>query len=391
VTDAARLKVWVGTDSVGSLETSRARYLFSYAPDCPAVRFVSLTMPVRRESYVWHELHPVFQAGLPEGAWGGHLMARLERQGRWRPMDQLALWGAGSGRLSTSPEGATETSPPALRGLAGCMTAQDARLELAARVENFLERQGLEPEPAQVAFCPAVSDANYHYRPASPARPQERRVESWCFRVARRAGMDVPAAELARDGRVLRLARSDGAAGARHGREDLAVLQGLGSRQRYAGDAWRLVSAAAAFVAPVTRISIRRELFRRLALAARLGDRSVSLRHFALIYDTAESARLAPCEALCTSDLTPEPVAGPAPLLPGGEEFRPARGVWRRFAAHCGLAQREAQAILDWQDAAVASELQSIEGEVGADEESEVLAAIKPVWAAAAQRLRAAW
>jgi serine/threonine-protein kinase HipA len=388
---ARRLKVWVGTDPVGSLDASGGRHLFTYGADCPAVRFVSLTMPVRRQTYLWHELHPVFQAGLPGGAWGGLLADRLARQGRDRPLDVLLLWGTGSGRLAVTCEGDSEVAAPAPRDLGHCMTAPDSRLELCARAESFLAHQGLEPESPISALCPTLSDASFHYRPACAARPLERRVEWWCLRIARQAGVEVVGSELSRDGRVLRLARSDGAAGARHGREDCAVLQGLGSRQRYACDAWRLVSAAAAFVAPVSRVAIRRELFRRLALAARLGDRSVSLRHFALIYDAAESARLAPCEALCTTDLDREASAGRAPLLPGGDQSRPV-SVWRRFAAHCALAQREAQAILDWQDAAVAREVQAIEAEVAADGEGEaLLTALKAVWAAAAERLHRAW
>jgi serine/threonine-protein kinase HipA len=385
------LKVWVGTDPVGSLDASRGRYQFTYAPDCPVVRFVSLTMPVRRQTYDWHELHPVFQAGWPGGGWGGLVSDRLARQGRGGPLDALLLWGAGAGRLAVTSEGDSEVVAPVARDLGHCMAAPDSRLELGARAESFLARYGLEPEPPNSALCPAVSDASYHYRPAAAARPLERRVEWWCLRVARRAGLEVAGSELSRDGRVLRLARTDGAPGARHGREDCAVLQGLGTRQRYACDAWRLVSAAAAFVAPVSRVAIRRELFRRLALAARLGDRSVSLRHFALVYEAAESARLAPCDALCTTDLDREASAGRAPLLPGGEESGPV-GVWRRFAAHCALAQREAEAILDWQDAAVARELQAIEAEVAGDGEGEALLnALRPVWAAAAERLRRAW
>jgi len=375
---------------VGSLDASGGRYLFTYDPDCPAVRFVSLTMPVRRQTYIWHELHPVFQAGVPGGAWGGRLADRLARQGRGGPLDALLLWGC-PGRLAVSAEGASEPAIATPRDLGHCMTAADSRLDLSARAESFLVRQGLEPEPANSALCPTLSDAGYHYRPASAALPLERRVEWWCLRIARRAGVEVAGCELARDGRVLRLARSDGASGARHGREDCAVLQGLGSHQRYAGDAWRLVSAAAAFVAPVSRVAIRRELFRRLALAARLGDRSVSLRHCALVYDAAESARIAPCDALCTTDLDRDASAGRAALLPGGEQSRPA-SVWRRFAAHCALAQREAQAILDWQDAAVARETQAIEEEIAGDGEGEaLLSALKPVWAAAGERLRRAW
>lgn len=47
---------------------SNQRHVFAYDPSAPDAAQVSLTMPVRLESWVSRELHPAFQMNLPEGA-----------------------------------------------------------------------------------------------------------------------------------------------------------------------------------------------------------------------------------------------------------------------------------------------------------------------------------
>jgi len=53
------------------------RSVLTYHASTPSDAFVSLTMPVRTESYVWDDtLHPVFQMNLPEG----YLLQVLQEQ-----------------------------------------------------------------------------------------------------------------------------------------------------------------------------------------------------------------------------------------------------------------------------------------------------------------------
>ncbi|MGO9444756.1 MAG: HipA N-terminal domain-containing protein [Thiobacillaceae bacterium] len=52
---------------MGTVTREGSVHVFTYLPNTPADHFVSLTMPVRSQSYVWLELHPVFQMNLPEG------------------------------------------------------------------------------------------------------------------------------------------------------------------------------------------------------------------------------------------------------------------------------------------------------------------------------------
>lgn len=69
--NSCRQAVWVGDEKVGLLENSddRFSYLFAYNHNLGGnSEAVSLTMPVRLESWKSRGLHPVFQMNLPEGA-----------------------------------------------------------------------------------------------------------------------------------------------------------------------------------------------------------------------------------------------------------------------------------------------------------------------------------
>ena len=69
MSEVSSLAVWVAGKNAGLLACEkRNEYVFAYAPDVSTDAQVSLTMPVRLESWVSRDLHPIFQMNLPEGA-----------------------------------------------------------------------------------------------------------------------------------------------------------------------------------------------------------------------------------------------------------------------------------------------------------------------------------
>ena len=63
------LAVWVADKRSGLIARERRQeYVFAYSQVADNSAQVSLTMPVRLESWVSRELHPIFQMNLPEGA-----------------------------------------------------------------------------------------------------------------------------------------------------------------------------------------------------------------------------------------------------------------------------------------------------------------------------------
>ena len=60
------LKVYVNAKETGKLSVEDEQYIFNYGGKAEDV--VSLTMPIRSQSWTHKELHPIFQMNMPEGA-----------------------------------------------------------------------------------------------------------------------------------------------------------------------------------------------------------------------------------------------------------------------------------------------------------------------------------
>ena len=69
----AEIDVYVTNELAGRLVKMNTKHIFSYRHD--ASEALSLTMPLRTESYSYPELHPLFQMNLPEG----HLRQAIEQ------------------------------------------------------------------------------------------------------------------------------------------------------------------------------------------------------------------------------------------------------------------------------------------------------------------------
>lgn len=335
------------------------RYVYTYDRDCPPERFVSLTMPVRLESYTWPELHPVFAAALPQDATRAALNERLARAGDVAPFALLDRWPHHLGRWRLRGPN-RESAPPTPAAPAELMTAADARGTFEALyTAQYRDPLAFRPPPGPRLHVALDRDAIYRCDPGEGAEA----YNEWCaLAIARRAGFDVPAATLSADGRVLRIARYDGARGARLGVEDLGALQGLSPDARYGAPAERLVSLAATLSPPVMRTALRRELFRRLLLAHLLRDGERHLQSHEVVYRSAEEVRLAPLQAMSTDWSASPQDERLRPALSVGEQRRYAlrKGTLKRFAAHCALSDRESSAILEWLLAALDTEQKAL-------------------------------
>ena len=109
-----KLNVHVLGHHVGILEqVGDFKSVMAYVPDVAPENLVSLTMPVRTESYPWDDqLHPIFQMNLPEGyllqvlqeEFGPHIGAS--------PVALLSVIGRNMvGRLQVAPLGAALDEP----------------------------------------------------------------------------------------------------------------------------------------------------------------------------------------------------------------------------------------------------------------------------------------
>ncbi|HEX3896185.1 MAG TPA: HipA N-terminal domain-containing protein, partial [Rudaea sp.] len=96
-------------ESVGDFKSSMT-YHTAVAPE----DFVSLTMKVRSEPYLWEDvLHPVFQMNLPEGYLLQVLQEKFGPHVGASPMALLTVIGRNMiGRIQLAPPGANLEEPP---------------------------------------------------------------------------------------------------------------------------------------------------------------------------------------------------------------------------------------------------------------------------------------
>lgn len=80
------LEIYTNQDKAGTLAKESNKYIFTY--DNSAKNVVSVTMPIRVQSWVSDKLHPIFEMNLPEGALKDALR---ERFSKIMPMDNLGM------------------------------------------------------------------------------------------------------------------------------------------------------------------------------------------------------------------------------------------------------------------------------------------------------------
>ena len=126
-------------EAVGDFKSSMTYHAAVAADD-----FVSLTMHVRTEPYIWDDvLHPVFQMNLPEG----YLLQVLQEQfgpviGA-SPMALLAVIGRNMiGRIQVAPPGAKLDEPAEPVDVAGLLQGDNSEEAFAELVRRHGRRRG---------------------------------------------------------------------------------------------------------------------------------------------------------------------------------------------------------------------------------------------------------
>ena len=163
-----QLSVYVLGREVATLEQSGDfKSVLTYHPQVAADDFVSLTMPVRLESYVWDDqLPPVLQMNLPEG----YLLQVLQEQFGPHigasPIALLSVIGRNMvGRLQVAAPGAQLSEPAQPIEVAALLKGDNSEAAFAALVRQHATSgvSGVVPK-----FLDAQADAG-----AAPADPME--------------------------------------------------------------------------------------------------------------------------------------------------------------------------------------------------------------------------
>ncbi|APW42963.1 type II toxin-antitoxin system HipA family toxin [Rhodoferax saidenbachensis] len=354
---ATHLRVSTPQGDAGELTQEQGQFLFGYGA-APAGAAVSLTMPVRKAQYAHGALHPIFQMNLPEGFLLEQLQNRLAKIVNLEPMLLLALSGgqAPIGRVAVQSDFVNPLANAQGKGerLDEILAWDGTESLFAELVDKYIYRTGISGVQPKVLVPQAV--ASHAMEPASSkatVRTSDLIVKSGrqeypglaaneflCMSIAKESGLAVPEFYLSDNKELFVMQRFDRAPdGTPIGFEDMAVLAGFSSREKYKTSYTHVAKLVEAFVSGPHVMPSLLALFDMVALSCVVGNGDAHLKNFGLLYTdpTTNDCRLAPAfDLVNTTAYIPEDVL--ALDLCGQKSFFAARQGLLDFAKVCQVA-----------------------------------------------------
>lgn len=364
------LSVYVLGREVATLEAAGDfKSSMAYHDGVPADDFVSLTMHVRPEPYVWDDvLHPVFQMNLPEG----YLLQVLQEQFGPHigasPMALLSVIGRNMiGRLQVAPPGANPEQPAKPVDVADLLqgdNSEEAFAELvrqhAASGVSGIVPKFLDSNAEKVGTSPHTKTTLLTHRHiikgSSRRLPFVSLNEHLCMQVARRV-MPAAVTEVSRDGQALIVHRFDvDENGARlWGMEDFCALLGLRPAAKYETTWERIARAVRDHVPAANRAEVFRQMATLLLLTYALRNADCHAKNIALRYTRRDDVHFAPAYDMITTAAYPDYASNPPGIaFMGKKTWSPGKHLQTFITATFGLPAREQVDIVDRISTAIA-------------------------------------
>lgn len=314
--------------------------LFAYRSDAEAHSAVSLTMPVIKgatyEAPRPQAVHPVFEMNLPEGEMRQVLEKSFARHlPAWDDCALLGVIGRSMiGRLTVHSaldverENATPPPPLLLKDLLELKNSRGLFSSLLERYAAYSGVSGVQPkflvrdEATARADDPTISDGPTARRMTATGTthivksadldkfPGLVANEFLCIKIAREAGLDTAESILSEDGALLAVKRfdlagnhsgNDPAAPTYLGFEDLCVLAGLRTHDKYTGSYEQMAKTIRAATGVNAGASLA-QFFRAVVFMVAIRNCDAHRKNFGVLYaDPTQPARLAPIYDVLTT------------------------------------------------------------------------------------------
>jgi len=364
----ADIDLYINNRITGRVAKTDEKYLFSYHQD--AGDALSLTMPLRIESYSSPMLHPIFQMNLPEGALRQAIEQATAKQYGSDDLTMLALLGPNQiGRLAYTLAGKPLVSQkedlPDLKSLLG---SKDANV-FEQLLKRFATRSGVAGvQPKVLMDIAEECVAGVKYKASLPL--QSYIVKSWgneypdlgcneyvCLTLARNAGLQLPEYYLSDNGKLLISKRFDqDENGVSRGFEDFCVLQGKGTKEKYDASLESCANTIRQYVSPIYQAQALYDFFKisLINIIVRNGD--AHLKNIGIVYENLEhyslgqipkaERRLAPVFDIVST--VPYIEDDSMALSITGSKRWPKWKVLKKFAQqHCGLSRVKIDQAVD--------------------------------------------
>lgn len=349
------LSVSVHGELVGSLARADSTYKgssFRYRQSTDDSQAVSLTMPVRRDDYVWeYGLHPPFDMNLPEGILKTRLQQMFSKVIRgFDDLDLLSIVGPHQlGRVVVGGQSAGAMPGTSINELLVYDGAQGLFEDLLSQYAKYSGVSGVQPkvlvrDETTNDFDRVTHKGATHIVKAWRAEdyPELAANEFFCMRAAALAGLNVPNVHLSNGGKFLIVERFDVSEQGCLGLEDFCVLSGWGSNRKYDGSYEGCARQIKQLVAPSLIQESLMQFFKNVALSAAVKGGDHHLKNSALLYDhTGDDAviTLAPAyDIVTTTPYNPQDMM--ALMMEGSKAFPKHKRLVQFGRVMCGMSER---------------------------------------------------
>lgn len=337
--------------------------VMTYAPEVVAEDLVSLTMPVRTESYDWDApLHPIFQMNLPEG----HLLQVLQEEFGphigGNPVDLLAVVGRNMvGRIQVAPPGAALDEPAKPIEVAELLMGdnseeafsqlvrQHAKSGVSGVLPKFLDTEERKKDGLGRHNKATLLTHDHIVKGSSARLPFATANEHLCMQVAARV-IECAKTELSQDGNVLVVTRFDVDENGNPFRalEDFCALLGLPPAKKYDTTWERIAKAVRNFVPGPDRYETFRKLATILLLTHALRNADCHSKNLALLYSSRTDVRLAPVYDFFTTSVYAGYQNNPPGIsIMGRKTWMPGKTLATFITSTFGIPQREQKEIVE--------------------------------------------
>lgn len=284
------LKVWIDGSPVGALtQEGRKKYIFGY--DSCATEGVSLTMPVRLQSWGSEDLHPIFQMNLPEGA----LLEAIRRAiAKIIGADDLSLLLAtGGNQVGRNRFSLLDEKSPAFasekESLEELLTYPDTKELFHELLDRYALRSGVSGVQPKVLLNASergtLASFGYIVKTWGADYPQLAANEYFCMTAAKKAGLPVSEFSLSDNGGLFIMRRFDQTSDDKPlGFEDMCSLQALGTAQKYRGTYERVAKSLKEYVSGEFLFTARQQFFATLVLSSMVKNGDAHLKNFGVLY-----------------------------------------------------------------------------------------------------------
>ncbi|WP_321951321.1 type II toxin-antitoxin system HipA family toxin [Paraburkholderia bannensis] len=341
-----RLHVHVKGKLVAHLYREADDYAMRYVADTIADDFVSLTMPVRGDAWVWpRDLHPFFRQNLPEGFL---LQVIREEFGPYLDGTDLSLLavigGSGIGRVTVTSEGAApggELEPLDLKSLLhDDMTTAHfaelvryyARAAISGAVPKFLAPE--VPSNHAPVGKQTLRTSRHIIKGSDEQTPYLGFNEHYSMQVLARLGVArVANTTMSDDGRVLVVDRFDVDEQGTpvYGVEDACSLLGLPPHEKYRPSTEQVINATKPYISAANWRQEAEQLGWLLITNYVVRNADCHSKNIALLYSGVDDVIFTPAYDIVTTEAYPRFANNPPGLSVDGRKTWTAGKTLERF------------------------------------------------------------